>query len=51
MSETKTQPTELEVRTFIQSIENPKRREDTQLLQISGEIPLMWGPSIISYGS
>ncbi|MFT5675188.1 MAG: hypothetical protein ACI808_001118 [Paraglaciecola sp.] len=56
LSETKTRPAELEVKVFIQSIENSKRREDTQIIldlysQISGEIPLMWGPSIIGYGS
>jgi hypothetical protein len=56
LSENKTHPTELLVKTFIQSVENNTRREDAQILldiysQITGDTPLMWGSSIIGYGS
>lgn len=56
MSEAKTCPTEAAVTAFIQSVENPSRRTDTQKLldiytQITAEKPVMWGPSIIGFGS
>ena len=56
MSDPKTSPTALAVETFISTIENQTRREDSQKLldiyaQVSAKPAVMWGPSIIGYGS
>ncbi|WP_423190140.1 DUF1801 domain-containing protein [Alkalibacterium sp. f15] len=55
MYELKTQPTDASVVAFVESVEHPKKREDTfRLLDIFSETtgmePKMWGPSIIGYG-
>lgn len=55
MSELKTQPTDASVEDFIDAVENPRRREDARavtamLAEITGEKPMMWGPSIIGFG-
>lgn len=54
--EPKTKPTDVPVADFIAGIDNPRRRADaevvnTLLTEVSGEAPVMWGPSIIGYGS
>lgn len=54
-SENKTQPTKVNVREFIDSLENETRRADALYLldlmtEVSGEEPTMWGPSIIGFG-
>ena len=56
MAETKTKPTEVDVESFIDAVENPTRREDARTVcammeRITGEEPRMWGPSIIGFGS
>jgi hypothetical protein len=56
MAEIKTKPTQVTPASFLDSVENPARREDGKvvcaLLQtITGEEPRMWGPSIIGFGS
>jgi hypothetical protein len=56
MYKLKTQPTDESVVAFIESVENPKKREDAfQLLDIFSETtgmePKMWGESIIGYGA
>lgn len=56
MSELKTRPTDAAVADFIQSVENKRRREDAWLLlklfkSVTGKDPVMWGPSIIGYGT
>ena len=53
--EAKTKPTDVSVADFIAAVENPKRRADAETLcalfeEISGEPPVMWGPSIIGFG-
>lgn len=55
MAETKTKPTPVSVEDFIAAVENPGRREDAQVVvvlmsEVSGEPPVMWGPSIIGFG-
>jgi len=55
-TEPKTKPTDVPVEDFIASVENPKRRADAEvvkamLTEITGEQPVMWGPSIVGYGS
>lgn len=56
MAENKTKPTSASVDDFIANIENSRRRNDTlTALKIYKEItalpPVMWGPSIIGFGS
>lgn len=51
----KTKPTDRDPRTFCEEIEWPTRRADGLTLldlfnQITGEQPLMWGPTMIGYG-
>lgn len=54
--EAKTRPTDADVGTFIESVDSPLRRRDAYRLldlhaDITGLEPVMWGPSIIGYGS
>jgi hypothetical protein len=56
VAENKTRPTSASVDDFIASVENPKRRADalTALAmyeEVTGLRPVMWGPSIIGFGS
>ena len=53
--ETKTKPTVQPVSDFIESVDDPVRREDAKKIdatmrRISGEQPRMWGPTMIGYG-
>jgi hypothetical protein len=55
-ADNKTKPTDANVAAFVAAIENVTRRSDaTKLLEIYGEVtgmaPVLWGPSIIGYGS
>lgn len=55
-AEPKTRPTDASVADFIAAVENPVRRADADVIrgmleEITGEKPVMWGPSIIGYGS
>ncbi|MDF1695868.1 MAG: DUF1801 domain-containing protein [Saprospiraceae bacterium] len=56
MSENKTKPSEVEVLDFLQTVEPEKRRnEGIRLNEIfeaaTGEKAVIWGPSIIGYGT
>ncbi len=56
MAENKTKPTDASVEDFINAVESPKKREDAFTLrkmmeEITGEPAVMWGPSIIGFGS
>ena len=56
MAEPKTKPTDVPVADFIAAVDNPRRRADAEIMQallteVSGEAPVMWGPSIVGYGS
>jgi hypothetical protein len=56
MAEPKTRPTDVPVASFIAAVDNPRRRADAEVMQVlltevSGEAPVMWGPSIVGYGS
>lgn len=56
MSELKTRPTDASVEAFIDAVDHPRRREDARTLlelmhRVTGEEPVMWGPSIVGYGS
>ena len=56
MAENKTRPTSASVDDFIAAIENSRRRADAQTAlalykEVTGLLPVMWGPSIIGFGS
>lgn len=56
MAENKTKPTSVSVDDFIAAIENPRRRTDALTAlntykEVTGLPPVMWGPSIIGFGS
>lgn len=55
MAETKTKPTEVSAEAFIDAVEHPAKREDGRVLdalfrKVTGETPVMWGPTIVGYG-
>lgn len=56
MTELKTRPTDKSVKEFLNKVENTKRRDDCfkilKLMQdITQEKPIMWGDSIVGFGS
>jgi hypothetical protein len=56
MAENKTKPTSASVDDFIAAIENPRRRADALVSlaiykEVTGLQLVMWGPSIIGFGS
>ena len=56
MTDNKTKPTSASVDTFIAKIDNPRRRSDALTAlniykEVTGLPPVMWGPSIIGFGS
>ena len=56
MAELKTKPTDVDPLAFLESIPDPARRQDCAELfemmsEAAGEPPVMWGGSIIGFGS
>lgn len=56
MAAPKTVPTDADVNAFIDAVENADRREDTRAVvtimeRITGHPPVMWGDSIIGFGT
>ena len=56
MSELKTKRNEGDVDVYLDTVENPRRREDARrvldlMREITGEPPKMWGSSIVGFGS
>ena len=56
MAEAKTKPTQASVKDFLDQIDDENRRKDCYTIlelmeQVSGEKPVLWGPSIIGFGS
>ncbi|BDZ43382.1 hypothetical protein GCM10025865_26810 [Paraoerskovia sediminicola] len=54
--EQKTRPTDADVDAFVDAVESPTRRRDARTLldlfgRVTGLEPVMWGPSIIGYGT
>lgn len=52
----KTTPNKIDPKEFIASVTDEKKRADAEVLlemmaEITGEPPVMWGPSIVGYGS
>lgn len=55
MAENKTKPTTASIDAFLETV-SPKRQEEAKILitmmsDISGQMPVLWGPSIIGFGS
>jgi len=55
MAENKTKPTDASVEGYIASRANPQQKVDCDALmailqRVTGESPVMWGPSIVGYG-
>lgn len=56
MSDPKTRPNDVDPRTYIAAIEHDRRRSEAMTVlelmeEITGEPPVMWGESIIGFGS
>jgi hypothetical protein len=56
MTTPKTRPTDQEVANFLEKIQNPKKRKDSQAIleimqRVTDEPPVMWGDSIVGFGS
>ena len=56
MAETKTRPTEVSVDAFLDGVAHPVRRADGKAVRVmmervTGEPAVMWGPSIVGFGS
>lgn len=56
MAETKTRPTTVSVDAFLDAVEHPARRADGKAVRemmkrATGEKAVMWGPSIVGFGS
>jgi hypothetical protein len=56
MAEIKTKPTDASVEDFLDAATPARRREDGKALaaifrEVTGVDPIMWGPSIVGYGS
>jgi hypothetical protein len=56
MAENKTKPTEASVDAFLDAVADPQRREDARkvcamMARLSGEPAVLWGPSIVGFGT
>ena len=55
MADTKTKPTDVDVTDFLRGLSDNRRKEALKIMdimqQISGQSPVMWGPSIVGFGS
>lgn len=56
MSDLKTRPTSKSVDSFLDSVDNDRRRADSLTLlelmtRVTGEEPVLWGDSIVGFGS
>lgn len=55
-NEPKTKPTAVDPRAFVAAVEDERKRKDAEWVmammeEVTGEPPVMWGPSIIGFGS
>lgn len=56
MAENKTMPTDVSPHEFVAAVANDRRRQDAEALlammeRVTGLEPVMWGPSMIGFGS
>ncbi len=54
-AEPKTKPTDVPVADFIAAVPDARRREEAEALcvlltEVTGQPPVMWGPSIVGFG-
>lgn len=54
--ESRTRPTDADVEAFVEAVEPARRRDEARTLlelmrRVTGEQPVLWGPSIIGFGS
>jgi hypothetical protein len=55
-NQNKTQPTQVEVETFLSNVKDEKKRADSLRLRdlmetVTGEQAVLWGPSIVGFGT
>lgn len=55
MAQSKTRPTPVTAAQFIAAVDHPGKRADAAVLdalfrRVTGQPPVMWGPSIVGYG-
>lgn len=55
-AEPKTKPTDASVEDYLNAVEHPGRRADAKVVaalmsEVTGLGPVLWGPSIVGYGS
>ena len=55
MAENKTKPTAVDAYEFIQQVDDPQKRKDSEELialmkEATGKPPKMWGPTIVGFG-
>jgi hypothetical protein len=56
VAELKTKPTDDDVEEFLDSVQDPARRQDARdvcalMAEVTGEPARMWGPSMVGFGS
>lgn len=56
MADTKTRPENTSVDALIEAVQHEGKRADAQVLnalfqRVTAQLPVMWGPSIVGYGS
>lgn len=56
MAANKTKPTDADVDAFIDAVDDDRRREEARTVlalmhEVTGEEPVMWGPSMVGFGS
>lgn len=56
MAEPKTRPTDADVGAFLESVPDERRRDEARtvcrlLQEVTGEEPVLWGTSIVGFGS
>ena len=55
MAEAKTRPTDQDVANYIEGVADERRRREGRIMlelmrEVTGEEPVMWGPSIVGFG-
>lgn len=56
MAGLKTKPTDVDIEAFLASIEDPRRQDETRrvvalMARVTGEAPVLWGTSIVGFGT
>ena len=56
MSGPKTRPTDADVGAYLESVPDPRRRDEAKTVcrlmqEVTGEVPVMWGTGIVGFGN